>query len=196
MRVPLTFITGPVRSGKSRFAERLAHEAGGAVTYVATGRIDPHDAEWTARIAHHTARRPAAWGLVETARPGDGDLATLVRAAGPERTLLVDSFGTWLAERITHRFEAAGDAWTLDAAGLEAEANDAADAFLVSRAATLVVGEEVGWGLVPDYPAGRIFRDVLGRVHQRLAAGASRAYLVVAGFALDLHACARAIDDA
>jgi adenosylcobinamide kinase/adenosylcobinamide-phosphate guanylyltransferase len=176
-----------VRSGKSRFAERLALERGGDVTYVATARADPDDAEWSARLAHHAARRPAHWALVETARPGAPSLEAIARDAGPERTLVVDSFGTWLASWMQP-----GSA----ADRLEAMADAAVDALVATRAHAIVVGEEAGWGLVPPYPAGRIFRDVLGRAQQRLAAGSRGAYLVVAGFAIDLRRAGIPIDRA
>jgi len=192
--VPLTFVTGPVRSGKSRFAERLALAAGGEVVYVATARPDPGDAEWSARIAHHAARRPASWRTVETAAGGP-PLVAVAREAGRGTTLLVDSFGTWLAHEMTRQLEAAGEGGAVDATLLEAEAIAAADELLTSAANAIVVGEEVGWGLVPAYPSGRIFRDVLGRVQQRLAARSAHAFLVVAGFALDLRAHGRSIGE-
>jgi adenosylcobinamide kinase/adenosylcobinamide-phosphate guanylyltransferase len=196
--VPLTFITGPVRSGKSRFAERLAREAGPAVTYVATARIDPSDAEWTARIAHHAARRPPAWRVIETAGPGSPSLAALARGAVAGQTLLVDSIGTWLADRMTRALEVSASSCgadaSFDAAELECDANDLASALLETQAVAIVVGEEVGWGLVPPYPSGRVFRDVLGRMQQRLASGAAHAYLVVAGFAIDLRTHGRSVD--
>ncbi len=186
-RVPSIFVTGPVRSGKSRFAERLARERGGDVLYVATARIDPTDDEWTARVAHHAARRPADWQVVETGMAGAPELTRIAAEAPESQTLLVDSLGTWLAERMSRRLEAGGEAAALDAAGLEAEINEAVDALAATRAHAIVVGDEAGWGLVPPFASGRIFRDVLGRAQQRLAARSERAYLVVAGFALDLR---------
>lgn len=188
-----TLVTGPVRSGKSRFAESLAVGAGGRVTYVATGRVDDADAEWVARIAHHVAARPADWRVVETARAGSPSLADIARDARAGETLLVDSLGTWLADRMSRRLEAGGEAAALDAPGLEVEAIAASDALLASPARAIVVGEEVGWGLVPDFPSGRIFRDVLGRTQQRIAGRATTAYLVVAGFAIDLRAAGKRV---
>jgi adenosylcobinamide kinase/adenosylcobinamide-phosphate guanylyltransferase len=44
----------------------------------------------------------------------------------------------------------------------------------------------VGWGLVPPYPVGRVYRDILGRANQRLAAEADRVYLMVAGLPVDI----------
>lgn len=184
--MPLTFVTGPVRSGKSRFAELLATELGDAVTYVATAARDGGDPEWAARLAHHIARRPPQWNVVETALPGSVALEVLLRDARASTTLLIDSFGTWLAQRMSERFARGGEAAATDAAELEAEAFAIVDAAQVTCAHVIVVGEEVGWGLVPAYASGRVFRDVLGRAQQRLATSAQRKYLVVAGHALDL----------
>jgi len=202
--MPLVFITGPVRSGKSRFAERLAQERGGDVTYVATAYNDPEDQEWAARIAHHRARRPAAWRIVETAAPGAPTLPAILRAANnAEQTLVVDSTGTWLGERMRARLAglgatadsdlAAREASALDEADLEAELAEVTRALLEARAYVIVVGDETGWGIVPEYPSGRVFRDVLGRAHQALGAAALHAYVVVAGVALDLHALGRPV---
>ncbi|GAC1551291.1 MAG: bifunctional adenosylcobinamide kinase/adenosylcobinamide-phosphate guanylyltransferase [Vulcanimicrobiaceae bacterium] len=194
--MPCTLVTGPVRSGKSRFAESLARASGGAVTYVATARVDPADAEWAARLAHHAASRPPAWRVVETARPGAPPLADLARTARAGETLLVESLGTWLADRMSRGLESGDEAAALDGGALEAELTIVVDALATTRAHAIVVGEEAGWGLVPPYPAGRVFRDVLGRAQQRLAARASAAYLVVAGFALDLRALGTRVDPA
>ena len=182
----LIFVTGPVRSGKSRFAERLAIEAGGEVLYVATARADANDLEWAARIAHHATRRPRDWRVVETASPHDVDLAGLFAMATERQTLLVDSLGTWLADRMSTRFERGGEVEATDEDALEAEIGEVVTAALATKARAIIVGEEVGWGLVPPYRSGRIFRDVLGRAHQRLATRAAAAFLVVAGRAIDL----------
>ncbi len=191
--MPLTFVTGPVRSGKSRFAERLAIEHGGSVTYVATARIDPADGEWVARIAHHAARRPPHWRTIETAAPGARSLFEIATDAAAGTVLLVDSLGTWLADAMSRAFETGGEAAALDAAALEAEFARTADALAGARAHAIVVGEETGWGVVPEYASGRVFRDVLGRVQQTLAARADRAYLVVSGFAIDLSVAGRRV---
>jgi adenosylcobinamide kinase/adenosylcobinamide-phosphate guanylyltransferase len=191
--MPLTFVTGPVRSGKSRFAERLATESGGDVLYVATARTDPTDAEWVARIAHHVARRPASWRTIETGLLGAPNLAEIAGGGRANAVLLVDSLGTWLAAEMSARFEVGGEPAALDIDALEAECTKTADALAASAAHAIVVGDEAGWGLVPPYASGRVFRDVLGRMQQRLAARAERAYLVVAGYAIDLRAAGRLV---
>ncbi len=97
--MPTTLITGPVRSGKSRFAERLAREARGHVTYVATADPRPGDSEWEARLAAHQRSRPPEWEVVESARRGP-DLIEIISTASPESAIIVDSLGTWLAAQM------------------------------------------------------------------------------------------------
>jgi adenosylcobinamide kinase/adenosylcobinamide-phosphate guanylyltransferase len=52
----------------------------------------------------------------------------------------------------------------------------------------IVVSNEVGLGLVPPYPLGRISRDLLGWANQRLATAADRVYLMVAGLPVNIKA--------
>ncbi len=192
-RVPLTFITGPVRSGKSRLALKLARarEAHGAsVTYIATATLGQGDAEWRDRLERHKDERDPAWSLIETAAPGAPAPETVMGRAGHGDILIVDSTATWLAARIDARL-AAGTA--IDAAALEPEASAFVDACARSEAYTIVVGDEIGWGVVPESAAVRHFRDVLGRMQQRLANEADRAFLVVAGRAIDLYEFGTAI---
>jgi adenosylcobinamide kinase/adenosylcobinamide-phosphate guanylyltransferase len=193
--VPLTLVTGPVRSGKSLFAEQLALAAGVPVTYVATARVDAGDAEWEARLAHHAARRPPGWTVIETAVLEDDALARIAGEAPAAQALLIDSLGTWLDAAIARRLLAARqpETFALDAADLELACERLSDALARSAGHTIVVGEEVGWGIVPAFPSGRTFRDVLGRLQQRVARAADAVFLVVAGYALDLRAHGRAI---
>ena len=48
------------------------------------------------------------------------------------------------------------------------------------------MSDETGLGVVPATPAGRLFRDELGRLNQALAAESEEAELVVAGRVLPL----------
>lgn len=190
--MPLTFITGPVRSGKSRLAELLASRATGPVTFVATADPRPHDAEMRERIATHVARRPAAWRVVETAT--ETDIREVLDGASADETLIVDSLGTWLALCMTALYDGMDDARAVVEA-VQPVFDDVTDRLLGSRARVILVCEETGWGVVPTYPSGRAFRDLLGRAQQRLVGGAEAAYLVVAGRAIDLLAVGAPLDD-
>jgi adenosylcobinamide kinase/adenosylcobinamide-phosphate guanylyltransferase len=179
----LILITGPVRSGKSRFAESRAARSGGTVTYVATAAHIDDDIEWSARLAHHLDRRPPNWTTIETAGMEATAIEDLIRKAPANTTMIIDSLGTWLADQMQRiSVDDIGAAMT----HLDLLADCLADACIASRARLIVVGEEVGWGIVPDVPSGRLFRDVLGRLQQRLARAARQAYVVISGYAIDL----------
>lgn len=171
-------VTGGVRCGKSRHAESLLADLDD-VTYVACGPVPDRtaDPDWAARIDLHRGSRPASWATLET-----GDLPGALRSTtGP---LLVDCLGTWLARLLDERalWEAPSDAVTAEVgAALEA----VADA-LLARPDVVLVSNEVGWGVVPAHRSGRLFRDHLGVVNQRLAAVCDRVHLVVAGRVLEL----------
>ena len=184
----VVFFTGPVRSGKSRLAQELAAQSSLPVTFVATARVDPNDAEWLRRLARHKFERPPDWSVVETAGDPSVDLPGFIADAAQEQTLVVDSVGTWLDSCIMRALPSTGDDVAALEVALNGEARRLIAALEAARAQTIVIGEEVGWGIVPLAPSARIFRDVAGRAQQRIAAIARRAYLVVAGHALDLSA--------
>lgn len=197
-------VTGGARSGKSAFAEgravALAAARGPAtvVTYVATALAS--DSEMEARIAHHRARRPAAWHSVEAPMRLAEAVADACKASD---VVLVDCLAVWTANRLL----ALGDpeapdgpsasAWWRDVADLEArlvtECDGALDAIRNGTEDVVLVTNEVGLGLVPPTPIGRAYRDLLGRLNQRLALRADAVHLVVAGFALDLATLATPI---
>ncbi len=172
----ITLVLGGARSGKSEVAEAIVLRASGAgsdsrpVTYIATAAVavagEGSDADFAARIAAHRARRPSEWRTVEVDL--GGDLASaLTTCAGP---VIVDSIGTWVAG---HR-DFAVDLQPLVAALGE------------RKATTVLVSDEVGWGVHPETETGRLFRDALGAVNLRLAEVAGEALLVVAGRVLEL----------
>ncbi len=183
----VTLVTGPVRSGKSRYVIEIAQASGRRVRYVATSMRDGSD-EWDARLTRHVHDRPSSWDAIESASLGHEALIALFRDGGPEECIVVDALGTWLAARIATQIDALERDFAAFEAQMDQEASELAQAMLESRAQVVAVGEEVGWDIVPVAASARLFRDVLGRMKQRLAAGADAVFLVVCGFALDLRA--------
>jgi adenosylcobinamide kinase/adenosylcobinamide-phosphate guanylyltransferase len=183
----LILLLGGARSGKSALAERLAARLAGAgdVLYVATAQAG--DDEMRARIAEHRRRRPASWRTLEAPL----DLAASIRqhAAGAS-VVLVDCLTVWTSNLMLRE---AGDSETLAPAQESAILTHLADLLAACRstsATCLLISNEVGLGLVPPYPLGRAYRDLLGRVNQRAAADADEVYLLVAGIPVDLKALA------
>jgi adenosyl cobinamide kinase/adenosyl cobinamide phosphate guanylyltransferase len=170
--MPLTFLLGGARSGKSALAARLAAEWEGSVLVLVTAEARD-DRELAARIERHRRERPATWETVEEPL----DLVGELRRAPAGAFVVVDCLTLWSANALE-----AG--WSHEQ--VERAAGDAA-ALAAGRASpTVVVSNEVGMGVVPDTPLGRSFRDLQGRVNTVFAAQADRACLVVAGRALEL----------
>ncbi|MEO1000560.1 MAG: bifunctional adenosylcobinamide kinase/adenosylcobinamide-phosphate guanylyltransferase [Pseudomonadota bacterium] len=157
-------ITGGARSGKSRFAETLALAPTGRAIYIATA--EARDAEMTARIARHRARRGAAW---TTRQEPIELLAALVETDDSETQRLVDCLTLWLSNLM------------LGGADWEGAARDLAAAIPEARAPVLFVTNEVGAGIVPENRLAREFRDAAGFLNQRVAAVCEEVHLVVAG---------------
>lgn len=159
----ITLVVGGARSGKSSIAERLASTAaaGEAVTYIATiwPTVGSPDHDLDSRVGAHRARRPDAWVTVEPPYELCDVLADTVGV------VLLDSLGSWL----TAQPDMAVDL-------------DALAGALVSRTSpTIVVSDEVGWGVHPETALGRRFRDALGELNRSVADVADEVLVAIAG---------------
>ena len=171
-------VTGGVRSGKSSHAEALLADAQ-AVTYITPGYpADPQsDPEWAARVAAHQASRPASWVTRETV-----DVAQALRET--TGAVLVDCLGTWLTRQLDDIGWDAPCDHIIQSMG-ERRA-DLADAVAGHAGPLVIVTNEVGWGVVPEHPSGRLFTDQLGWTNQAVARSVDDVILVVAGRTLRL----------
>ncbi len=187
-RGPLILITGGVRSGKSSYAEKLAAGEGGPYIYLATARVE--DEAMRMRVNRHQKRRPAAVTTVE--EPLEPHLV-LEREAATGKVILVDCLTLLLSNRFLadidrHGATREGEDIFVDELLLE-EAADRTLEYIRLFAATatkipatvIVVTNEVGMGVVPEYPVGRVFRDLSGRANQMLAQAADQVWFVVCG---------------
>ena len=189
----LILILGGARSGKSAFAERLAASSGRTVTYIATATAG--DDEMRTRIAHHRASRPREWHTIEEPL----DLAGAVRQAYRfANVLLLDCVTLWLGNMLSQEpGQRENDDKSIEELRITSNLFDEAclkqvEALLAvvqsaePNKTLIVVTNEVGLGVVPAYPLGRVYRDTLGYVNQRLAQAADRVYLMMAGMAVDI----------
>jgi adenosylcobinamide kinase / adenosylcobinamide-phosphate guanylyltransferase len=167
----LILVTGAARCGKSEWAETLAIESDKVVTYIATATIDPTDREWQARICRHQQRRPPNWQTIAAVE----DLSSRIYQAQSLDCLLVDSLGTWVAN-LLDRSDAEWESLTAELLA----------ALATNLGTIILVAEETGWGIVPAYPSGRLFRDRLGMLSRQIGSIASTVYLVTGGHVLNL----------
>lgn len=171
----IELILGGARSGKSRLAERLAVESGLTVTYIATSQ--PLDGEMNERIAHHRARRPASWALIEEPLA----LASALREhARADRCLLVDCLTLWLTNLLMQD----------DQTRLPQERDALLDCLDQLPGQVLLVSNETGLGVVPLGELTRRYVDEAGLLHQALAERCQRVVFTVAGLPMTLKGAA------
>jgi adenosylcobinamide kinase/adenosylcobinamide-phosphate guanylyltransferase len=157
-------VLGGARSGKSRYAQKLAEAGSARLVFVATGQA--FDAEMTDRIRRHQADRDNRWTTLEAPI----DLADAIREGDGDNTvLLVDCLTLWASNLLLGEEDA------------EAHLAALLAAIGVARARVLLVANEVGLGIVPDNALARQFRDLAGTINQRVAAAVDRVHMTVAG---------------
>jgi adenosyl cobinamide kinase/adenosyl cobinamide phosphate guanylyltransferase len=182
----LFLVLGGARSGKSAYAQRLAQELGGSrVLFVATAQA--WDAEMAQRIAQHQQERPAAWRTLEAPHQVGPAIA---RQLDNATVVLVDCLTLLVSNALFGLGESPDPAAA--AAAVETELTALLQTCQESPAICIVVSNEVGLGLVPDNPLGRLYRDLLGRANQTLAVQAEAVYFMVAGLPVDVKALASA----
>ncbi|MFC1670403.1 bifunctional adenosylcobinamide kinase/adenosylcobinamide-phosphate guanylyltransferase [Spirochaetota bacterium] len=176
----ITLITGGARSGKSTFAEELL-KGKDSVLYIATAMAS--DSEMKERIGRHRSRRNPKWETVEAYK----DLGELVKAKCKDRdyilldciTLLVTNLMilendvNWdnIDSKLLNKIEE----------GIKDEVDNFLDALNDFEGEAIIVTNELGMGIVPEYPLPRYYRDIAGKINQQIARVAHEVYLTVSG---------------
>ncbi len=171
----ITFLLGGARSGKSSYAADLAKKCDGRVVYLATGVIC--DEEMKRRIEKHRNDRPDSWETIEEPLYVEDVLRKLDRSV---ELVLLDCL-SFLVSNLLLQYQ--------DQGNTDSQTEDKVLAHILNLVSIaeeietkiIIVSNEVGMGVVPETPLGRLFRDVQGRANQIVAAHAHEVFLLVAG---------------
>ncbi len=175
----IVLVTGGASCGKSEWAESLAQQTNLPVIYIATGQKNEQDEEWKLKIAKHRQRRPKSWQNWEIPLK----LAEAIANSPEKSCLLIDSLGTWVANWLDK-----------DEAIWQEETEKLINQLNKSTQTIIFVGEETGWGVVPAYELGRLFRNRLGNLSRKIGLIADRVYVVIGGYAVDIAQIGMKID--
>ena len=189
------FLIGGARSGKSQYSEKLAASISKDVGYLATAEII--DEEMVKRVEFHRQRRPKSWLTFEIEKD---DLtvekieAVIDEAAAKNLDVLLVDCITILLFRLIYRPEL--DELEIMDNRLEKEIEKKVEDFFSRMIARLInasalndlniiiVSNEVGLGVIPPYPSGRIFRDMLGLINKKIAEISDEVYFFVSGLSM------------
>jgi len=164
----IVFITGAVRSGKSKLAVDLAKKSLRKIVFLAS--CVPLDEEMKERVAKHKQARPGSWKTIEEPI----NAADVIKQAKADELVIFDCLTLWISNLML-KFDK------------EELINEKIEGLLLilqqTEAEVVIVSNEVGWGIVPENALARRFRDIAGLTHQKLAAISDEVYLVTAGLA-------------
>ena len=163
----MLLVTGGTRSGKSRYAVERANVWGPRVLYVAT--CQPADDEMWERVRRHQAERPATWITLE---PGCNVLPAIQEQGPRADGILLDCLSLYVSGLL---MAGSGEREVMQ------QVDELCSALRKVGRPAAIVTNEVGWGVVPDTPLGRLFRDAAGRANQVAASHAQEVVLMICG---------------
>jgi len=173
MKAKLILITGGARSGKSRFAQKLADGIKGRKVFLATAQA--WDEEMESRIEMHRKERPSGWDTIEEAQY----LTSAIKnCEGRYEVVLIDCLTMWISNLLAHN--------SFNQSDILKEVKTLLTNCKAIPSTVIIISNEVGWGIVPANRLSRLFRDIVGKAHQEIASIADEVYLVAAGIPLKL----------
>ena len=165
----IILITGGARSGKSHFAQELARKFPGPKAYLATAQA--LDGEMAERIRRHRQNRPGDWETLEEPLRITECIETNGSRLG---LILLDCLTLWISNLLMAEEKEER---------ILKEADRLIQACQKTGCSLIIVGNEVGMGIVPDNPQARVFRDLSGLIQQKIAGEADEVYFLVSGIA-------------
>lgn len=172
--MPIHYITGGCRSGKSRFAQELAESLSSQRVFIATS---PHtDPEMSDRIQRHQKdRENRNWKTIEE----EYLINNTILNAKPKQVILIDCLTLWVNNLMYHKKVFGEDHVTQKTLELIESCKN-------YNGQVVVVSNEVGLGIVPENEYARTYRDYLGRCNMTVASHADHVTMMISGIPLTL----------
>lgn len=183
------FILGGQKSGKSRRAEQRAIDWLAAeprthrAVLIATAQA--YDDEMLERIVRHQADRAERVPGMRTIEEPIELARAVVTQSSPETLVVIDCLTLWLTNLLMPM--PSEDARPVTRTPATHVAMLLA-ALREARGPVVLVGNEIGLGVIPLGRETRAFVDALGRLNQDVAAACGRVTLMAAGLSLSLKA--------
>ena len=180
------FILGGQKSGKSRRAESLAqHWLTGApqrsALLIATAQA--FDDEMRLRIERHRQDRLVRVPGMKTIEEPLALAATIKAFSYPDTLIVIDCLTLWLTAQL---MPPNADLVATVSARWQTLATDLCSAIAQAHGPLVLVGNEIGLGVIPLGHEVRAFVDALGLLNQMVAATCVRVTLMSAGLPLNL----------
>lgn len=180
-------ITGGSRSGKSTYAEKLCLSEGSKLAYVATANI--YDDEMKRRVELHKERRGEKWTSFEIPLAIDSYIVELSQYD----YVLVDCLTMLILNKmfsLGHDLDNDTHITQKIYEQIENETitfiNDYMNAIGQIHSNIVIVTNEIGLGIVPESKLSRLYRDIVGKANQILAAEAKEVFFVISGIPLKI----------
>ena len=180
------FILGGQKSGKSRRAELLAQQWLGLSTdhsAVLIATAQPWDEEMRARIGRHQADRAQRVPGMQTVEEPLALAQTLAAHSQPDLLLVVDCLTLWLTNGTMPMHPHANAEFDVDS-----QVSALTESIAMAVGPVVLVGNEIGLGVIPMGAQLRAFVDALGLLNQSVAQACTRVTLMAAGLPLTLKA--------
>jgi adenosylcobinamide kinase/adenosylcobinamide-phosphate guanylyltransferase len=185
-KMSITFIIGGARSGKSTFAELKAKEYSEKVLYLATAVVT--DQAMADRVKKHREQRPASWHTLEMY----SDFRTLVgkKEFINSEAILLDCITTMIGNFMVDskmNFDTCSvEEVNLLEEKITREVMELINVCNENNKKLIIVSNETGMGVVPSYYMGNYFRDISGRINNKIGQKSDYMYFVFSGIPVKL----------
>ncbi|SHJ90346.1 adenosylcobinamide kinase /adenosylcobinamide-phosphate guanylyltransferase [Tepidibacter formicigenes DSM 15518] len=178
-------VTGGARSGKSSFSEKLCKDKKGKVAYIATSIA--FDEGMKDRIKKHRQSRPKNWTTYEIYKDIYKEISEISKV---NDVVLLDCV-TLLVNNLMFEFNINWDSCSREEIDnienyIQNQIDKLIDEIRKTNIYFVFVTNELGMGIVPENRLSRIYRDIAGRVNQKIASLSDEVYLVVSGIPMKI----------